>query len=389
MKIEVAKTDLHTALAVAGITVESSNDLSGHYLFRVKDGAVEVLTYGLRTFGRASVTPATFDGVEGDAFTVESSRLDRWMSGVSGNKTLTLQSDDHGEVTLGGERSKIRLRSLDPTKFPFWDALMDKAEDVGSVSPDSLARALACSRWFVSADDTSKPELCQVEAVDGVLWATDRRALSSVVMPRLPNLSVRIPGKDVPSIVRFLSDKRTQDEEILIRQAERPPEEGGGACAVFIRPSDGAYIGVTRPTSSFPTLKVDREEKADATFKVSRADFNSAIDILLAGAPKGHSTVTFRYDHSTDEARLVMPCEAGGEVEYRLDGAEVADGENWSTDFTIDYSYVKGIADTFSLMDIELGVNRRGKGGYVSFRHTDDDEDGQGNDYHSVIVWRT
>jgi hypothetical protein len=389
MKISVAKTDLHNALAIAGITVESGNDLSGHYLFRLKDGACEVLSYGLRSFASAVITAAEIEGEDGDAFTVEASRLNQWMSGVSGNKALTLQNDEEGQVTLQGERTKIRLRSLDPTKFPFWDDLLSKGEVIGSIAPGALARALACSRWFVSEDDTSKPELCQVEAVDGVLWATDRRALSSVMMPRLPELSVRIPGKDVPAVLRFLSEKRTQEAAVIeVIQAERPFEDGGGACMVLKRPDDGAYIGVTRPTASFPTLNVDRDEKDQSILKFSREEFNSAIAVLLAGAPVNHPSVTFRYDEKNGVS-LAMPCEAGGEDDFPLESAEVMNGENWDTEFVIDYAYIKGIADTFNLDQIEVGVNKRGRGGFVSFRHSDVEEDGKGNDYFSVIVWRS
>lgn len=388
MKITVAKTDLHNALSIVGITVESGNDLSGHYLFRIKEGAVQILSYGLRTFSLAPVTAAEFEGDEGDAFTVEASRLNQWMAGVSGTKALTIQSDEEGQVTLQGEKTKTRLRSLDPTKFPFWDDLLSKGEVVGVIAPGALSRALACSRWFVSQDDTSKPELCQVEALDGVLWATDRRALSSVVMPRLPDLSVRIPGKDVPSVLRFLNEKRTQEEsEIEVIQAERDVKDGGGACMV-LRRTDGVYIGVTRPAASFPTLNVDRNEEDQASLKFSREEFGAAINVLLAGAPVNHPSVTFRYSEKGG-VTLSMPCEAGGEDDYPLSSAEVMNGEKWDSEFVIDYAYIKGIADTFGLETVEIGVNKRGRGGFVSFRHSDVEDDGKGNDYYSVIVWRT
>jgi DNA polymerase III sliding clamp (beta) subunit (PCNA family) len=389
MKIEVAKADLYNALSVAGITVGSGNDLSGHYLFRIKDEAVEVLTFDLRVFSRAPVTPATFEGEEGDAFTVESWRLDRWMAGVSANKPLVLEKMEDGEVSVSGERSKIRLRSLDPSKFPFWDGLLEAAEEVGTVSPQSLAQALSCSRWFVSADDTSKPELCQIEAVEGILWATDRRALSSVEMPRLPDLSMRLPGKDVPSVIRFLSEKTTQENPIEIKQAERSDDAGGGACALFVRP-DGSYVGVTRPSSSFPTLNVDRDAEDQVRLTLSREEFNAAIDVLLAGAPKDHESVTFIYDNDAKTVHLSMPCEAGDVDDYPLSTAKVSNGDEWNADFTIDYAYLKGIADTFNLSEIDLGITERGRGGFVSFRHTDGEEgDTEANNYYSVIVWRT
>jgi hypothetical protein len=389
MKIEVAKSDLESALEVPRMAVGSGDDLTSHYLFRVKGGQVEVLTYDQRVFGYSRVQGAKVDADDDEAFTVDAWRLDKWLGAVQAAKPLILSSDGEGVVTVAGGRSKIRLRSLDPKKFRFWDGLYESAQEVGKIDPGSLARALTCSRWFVGADDTNKPELCQVEAVEGVLWATDRRALTSVEMPRLPDLAIRVPGGDVSRLVKFLTDKRTQEElSIEIRQAERPFEEGGGGCAFFHRP-DGTYLGVMRPMSTFPTLNVDRDAEDQATLKINREEFNAALDVLLAGAPKGFPSVTFTHDTEKGVVTLQMPCEAGDVVTFPLQQVTVTNGDAWDSDFTIDYAYLKGIADTFKLTELDLGVNKRGRGGYVSFRYSDDEEDGKGNRYYSVIVWRT
>lgn len=375
MKIEVAKSDLEAALGVSSITVGSGTDLSSHYLFRVRNGGVEILSYEMRAFSRAPLK-ATFEGESGDAFTVEAWRLDKWVSGV-GDGILNLTFSE-GDVHASGPRSKVRFRSLDPSKFPYWDALLATAEDVGVVSPSSLGRALNLARWFVSADDTSKPELCQVEAMGGVLWATDRRALSSVEIPVLPNLNVRIPGKDVGAVLRFLDGK---DTNLTLRAAERAPEDGGGACAVFLR-ADGCYVGVTRPTSQFPKLDVDREAEDEATLTLDRDELNAGLAVLLASAPKGHESVTFNC--SEDSVAISMPSEAGGSDEYPLSLANLSSGEYG---FTIDFPYLQGIADTFGLDSLSLGLNRRGRGGFVSFRSVDEGDDA--NRYYTVIVWRT
>jgi hypothetical protein len=121
MKIEVAKSDLEKALRISNITVGSGADLSSHYLFRVNGGSVEILSYDMRAFSRAPLK-STFQGEDGDAFTIEAWRLDRWVSGV-GDGTLSL-SYSEGDVQATGPRSKVRFRSLDPSKFPFWDSLL-------------------------------------------------------------------------------------------------------------------------------------------------------------------------------------------------------------------------------------------------------------------------
>lgn len=386
MKFEVAKSDLEAALQVAAVAVESGvSDLSSHYLFRFKDDQAEVLSYGQRLFARAPFT-ALVDAEDGDCFTVEAWRLEKWMDGV-GDGALTLTTDGSGDVHAKGPRSRVRFRSLDPSKFPFWDETLSTAESVGTVIPRTLTSAFELTRWFVSADDTAKPELCQVEAVDGVMWATDRRALSAVEIPALPNLSIRVPGKAVGSVLRFLGDKVTQEGEIEILQAERSFEDGGGAFATFLR-KDGSYLGVTRPTSKFPTLNVDREAKNDATMLVDVAELNAGVSVLLASAPKGHEAITFSYDNDSDKVSISMPCEAGGTDTYPLALTKVTDGsENFDSAFTVDYPYIVGIASSFGLEQIEFGIAKRGRGGFISSAHSDEGEDG--NSYFSVVVWRT
>jgi DNA polymerase III sliding clamp (beta) subunit (PCNA family) len=383
MKIEVAKSDLATALAVTGLAVEASGSrpIMQHYTFRVKGEAVQVLSVGERVFA-ASPLIAKFEGEEGAAFTVEAWRLDKWVNGVS-DGVLKLSADGGGDVSASGPRSKVRFRSLDPKDFPFWDGLEAKAQNIGSIDPRLLSRALGVSRWFVSADDTSKPELCQVEARDGTLWATDRRALSSVEVPALPGLNIRIPGKDVAAVVRFLNEKSTVEGGLVsVRFAERSSEEGGGGHCTFLR-SDGAYLGVARPSADFPVLRVDRNEKSQAQFVLDCEEFNRAIAVLSAGAPKGHQSVTF--SQSEGVISLSMPCEAGGEDEYPLALAKLKEGSNWEASFTVDYHYIKGIADTFGLDTIEFGASKKGSGGYISFKQN---EEG-GNNYYTVIVWRS
>ena len=386
MKIEVAKKDLEAALAVASVAVESGvADLSSHYLFRFKDGQPEVLSYGMRLFSRAPFT-AVVDAEDGEAFTVEAWRLDKWMAGV-GDGALTLTADGSGDVHAKGPRSRVRFRSLDPSKFPYWDETLAEAEVIGSTSARTISNALNLARWFVSADDTAKPELCQIEAVEGVIWATDRRALSSVEIPSLPQLGIRVPGKAVASVLKYLGDKETQEGDLEVLQAERSFEDGGGAFAIFKR-VDSAYLGVTRPTSQFPKLNVDRDAKNDAVLAVDVEELNAGVSVLLASAPKGHEAVTFSYDADSDKVSISMPCEAGGTDTYPLALTKVTEGaENFDVPFTVDYPYIVGIASSYGLDQIEFGVCKRGRGGYISSAHSDEGADG--NRYFSVVVWRT
>ena len=379
MNIEVAKQDLEAALKVVSTTVGSGTDLSSHYLFRIRDGKAEVLSYDMRVFSLSPFT-ATVDGEDGDAFTVEAWRLDKWISSV-GDGVLSLGSDTKGEVVAKGPRSRVKLRSLDASRFPFWDGLLANADTMGSIAPGVLHRAVSLSKTFVSTDDTNRPELCQIEANEGSVKATNRRAVSSVMVRDLPDLSLRVPGKDIPTMLRFLSDKNTQENDVDLLQAFR---EEGVVAAIILRRPDGSYVGFSRPTNAMPKLPIETEESS-ITMTLNMDEFMGAVAVLLSSAPKGHEVVTF----ASKNGSLVvsMPSDAGGVDEYPLVVSQESGMEELT--FSLDYSYIKSIADQFDLDDVSLGIHQRGRGGYVSFMHDDDATNQTGNQYYTVIVWHS
>jgi DNA polymerase III sliding clamp (beta) subunit (PCNA family) len=378
MNIEVAKQDLEAALKVTATTVGSGSDLTSHYLFRIHGGCTEVLSYSMRVFSRSAFT-SNADGSDGDAFTVEAWRLDKWISSV-GDGVLTLSSGEKGEVIAKGPRSKIKLRSLDPSRFPFWDGLLANASSMGNIDPAVLHRAISLSKTFVSTDDTNRPEISQIEARDGVMQATNRRAVSSVKIRDLPGLSLRIPGKDLTTVLKFLSDKATTGD---VKVMEGTREGTAGAAIIFER-LDGSYVGVSRPTNDMPSLPVVIDEP---TMKLSLDvdEFMGAVGLLLSSAPKGQETVSFASKGGT--LVISMPSDAGGVDEYPL----ISSTETGLNDITfgIDYSYIRSLADQFDLDTLDIGVHERGRGGYVSFLYEDEGStEDSGNQYHTVIVWR-
>ncbi len=384
MKIEVAKTDLETALQVVRLVVGTTgNDLSTHYLFRVgQNSEAEILAFHQRLFASAPLK-CNVEGDEGDAFTVEAWRLDKWLVGVSGT-SLTLESGDGGNVNASGGRSKIRLRSLDPTKFPYWDTTFSEAEDVGSVSSVQLAAALGYSKRFVAAEDTTRPAISQVEVIDGVLWSSDRRTVSLVEVEGLENSNLRVAGKDVSTLARFLSQsvgpagaKSLDTSTVSLFQHD---------AAFFIAREDGSHLGVSRPQAEFPLLKVDREAVDEATFTVAAEDLKSAVAVLSASAPKDNTNVRVR--SNGEGVVLSMSSEAGGDDEYPVPCSAMENSDVFAEEgFVVDYPYILGIIDHFGLGDLNLGVNRRGKGGFIAFRHAEQFGASDSN-YHTVVVWR-
>ena len=380
MNIEVAKSDLEDALKVTSTTVGSGTDLSSHYLFRLRGGKAEVLSYDMRVFSGAPFT-AKVEGGEGEAFTVEAWRLDKWVASV-GNGVLTLAKGESGEVIAKGPRSRIKLRSLDPTRFPFWDGLLDNSVSMGEVEADILRCALSLSKTFVSTDDTNRPEICQVESVGGLMQATNRRAVSSVKIRALPGLSLRVPGKDIGTVLKFLSDRNTQENPVDVKEVRR---DGDASGVIFCRP-DGSYVGVSRPTSAMPKLPIEAEE-SEISLTLDVDEFMGGVAVLQASAKKDKADVV-SFACKGGSLVISMPSDAGGVDHYPLI-TSTEDGLGEIT-FSLDHSYIKSLADQFKLDTIRLGVHSRGRGGYVSFlRDEGSGEEGVGNEYHTVIVWHS
>jgi DNA polymerase III sliding clamp (beta) subunit (PCNA family) len=379
MKIEVAKVDLENALSVVFNTVSGSgSDLSAHFLFRHRGGTVEVLAYQNRTFSLAPVR-CRVEGVDGESFTLEAWRLNKWLSGIG--DVVVFLNDENGEIKVSGGRSTIRLRSLDPSKFPFWDGTLSGAENRGTVSAVRLASAIGYAARFVSSEDTTRPEIAQIEVIDGALWSSDRRAVSIVKVNDLPESSLRVAGKDLPAVVKFLSAKPTVDGDVTVFETD--------SAVFFVRP-DGAHVGAARPAVAFPRLKVD-EADSEVWIQIPAEDFKDAINVLSASSTKGNERISFRTSLSGTSLSgqsiiLSMTSEAGGEDEYPIELSGSEGLEKFPEDgFTVDYGHLLGLISHFNLNSLDLEVFRKGKGGYVAFRRGVKNE----NSYFSVIVWRT
>ena len=98
MKMQVAKRDLESALAVVTNSMTSSGtDISSHFVFRAdEDDDVEVLTFTGRLFSSAPVK-CVVDSTPERSFTVEGARLLQWVRAV-GDTAIDLVFDPETKV---------------------------------------------------------------------------------------------------------------------------------------------------------------------------------------------------------------------------------------------------------------------------------------------------
>ena len=378
MKITVAKPDLESALKVVNLAVGSGgSDLSTHYLFRSTEQGAEVLAYNKRIFASSPLTCVVDTEEEGPAqFTAAAWRVGRWLEGCREGALSLLCKDK--SVKLIGARTSIRCSTLDSTKFPFWDEGLEKANSIGSVNPTNLANTVGHSGKFTAEEDTTQPQLAQIEAREGAIWASDRYAVSMVETPSTPEMTIRVNTKDVSSLVRYLT---LVEHDVEILEDEK---------ASYFRCEDGSVFGVARPPVQFPKLNIDRDAEPAASFELPLEDLRDAILQLSAGAAKEDKVMNIRHD----EGNIILSMDADGvegHCEFPITGAKIVNGEVFDKGFDVEYNYLQSIGASFDLDTLAFGVHPIGKGGYLSFRHSGASatEDGPDNNYYTVIVWKT
>jgi hypothetical protein len=370
MKITATKSDLEAALNIATIGISAGSDLSAHYLFRVTEAnTCEVLTYQSSITVSVPLKCEINDGKPADAMTVEGWRLTKWLSGV-GDVNVTLENTDRGEVTVASPRSKVRLKALDPKKFPFWDKTLGEAKVITTTSAERLASALAYSKSFVYDVDTTRPDISQIEVIDGILWSTDKRAVTLISMEGMDKSNLRVHGKDIPSLLKFLS----RSEEVELLEHDRS--------AFFRRKEDGATIGTSRPISQFPGLGVDPDSEDQMFWEISSEDLLAGIHCLSATTDKDNTRVKFLWEGG--QVKMQVKAVVGGEDDYPMDPIE-KDGLDKFPDggFQMDHPYITHILGAQGGESLKFGLNVKKKGGYTSFRHTKDNDK-----YLTVVIWR-
>lgn len=369
MKIIAAKRDLESTLAASIGIGSSGSDLSTHYLFRVKDGKVEVLTSNLRILSTCPLS-CQHDGAEGEAFTIEGWRLQKWLSGV-GDVAVTFEKVGT-EVQASSPKSKIRLASLDPTKFPFWDKTLAASTKIVEMDADRLSSALGYVRLFIDEKgDENKPEIAQAESIKGSLWATDNRVLTLVTMQGMEESKLRMHWKDIGSIQKFLSQRNTSKVTILEHEK-----------TTFFLREDGALVGAMRPLVAFPTLTVDRDHQAPFNWEIRTADLLSGIQCLSASADKDNTWIKFRYDKDNNKMVLSVMASAGGEDHYPVECLSQKDAAE-VPEFWMNHKHLTNIIGHFGNDTLTFGLTKQGQSGYTTFRHV-----AHGDIYLTALVWK-
>jgi DNA polymerase III sliding clamp (beta) subunit (PCNA family) len=382
MKIKATKKELDFALQIASIGVASGDDsdIRTHFLFRVKDGQVQVVSNnGNRTTASAVITGATVvDGQEGDSFTAPSWRVRKFVGLVKNDdEEITLSFAD-GLTKATCKRGTGKWGSLNPKDFRLTDKTFADAKKVTTAPLARLANILSYNRNFVSEQENKNPNLVATECRDGVFFATDSQGVSLVTSPVFANSSLRIHGKDIPAIITFLSIKGVEEVEVFEHEN-----------VMFFRRPDAVegLLGVSRWTQEFPNLRLDKNEADKCWFSIDVEALKDAMEFLGAFAQKDDSQLRFRFEK--DEVVVSMASGAGSDEDdnqvlplIESEGMENLSAEGY-TGFTLMKRFVEIAADTH-LTDkkIRFGVNWVKKNGYVTLRREQN-----GDEFFTLIMW--
>jgi DNA polymerase III sliding clamp (beta) subunit (PCNA family) len=382
MKIEVAKPDLEAALQVVSIgTGSTGSDLTTHFVFRHLEDSnqVEVLSNNNRIGASIPIQGCKVELSEDtNAFTVESWRLNKWISAVE-DAVLTLEASE-GTVKATSPKGSVKFQSLDPEQFAFWDKTYGEAGKSVTVGAKRFQAALGHVKLFISDKDTTTPKLAVTEIPEGddSLQATDKGALAVVTIADLKTSNLRIHGKDLAQVLTFLG--LSGDENIEIKEHDR--------CLFLVR-HDGGVMSVGRPPHAFPEINMDKREGDPHHWVLRKDEVVSAINALSASASKEDTRVTFNVKDAM--VSLTMASASGDKVTLHLEAQETGSEEDAAPipeqGFDIAYPYLLKLLGQWKGDTVKFGINAiikdgKVKGGWVRFR-----EDRDGDDYLTLLVW--
>jgi len=376
MQIEVSKQDLAQTLRFVAATVaKSGDDLSGHYLFRLvpdTTDTVEVLAYDGKVSSSARLN-CKYTPSEVTAFTFEARRLDMWLNAVP-DAALTLEHKD-GTTTAYSPLGNQKFQSLDPSKFPYWDALLAEAKPTTKVLANRLKAALQYARPFIYADETKHPHLCQVQFRDGCLYATDTATAVAVKMAGFEQANFSVSGKSLSNLMAFLS--QCGDGEIEVREHEHMVLYCLGGSAIF---------GESRMHAQFPKLSLGLDNQNQQSWKLDRNEIGMVLNFLLSAAPKDNEHLILTDDSSEGSVKMGMAVAAGGTKYLSIACAAKVKQDNSPAlpekGFKVRYANFQRVLAAHSANEVLMGINAKGTGGWLRFDETND-----GDSYYAIVQW--
>lgn len=382
MRFQVAKQDLEAALAVVTPSLSSSgSDITTHYVFRrtgsdASNYGFEVVTLSGRVFASCPIKVKVEDpgDTKRDSFTIEGKRLKQFLAHIP-QALLTFVFDPaESEVQVRSGKLKPTFPSLKPDSRFTWDATLKDSKLIATVPAARLAAALDYAKSFASAKESEQPEMCVVEAKEGVIYATDRKAVALVRVDGMKDSNLRIHRQDAPGLVAFLATFDGTDVEVL--EHDR---------MLFLRRHDGAIAGESRFSAPFPAIKVNMDDADQHVWALDKSEVEHAIGVLVSGAAWDDNRLHFE-PGDKGEINLSMVGLNGKKIVAPVSCSEQESGDKAppvpDAGFAIDHFCLARVLKSWEGELVRFGVNSSGTRGFVRFV-----SEREGDKYLTIIGW--
>lgn len=379
MRIEVSKQDLVQALDFVNSTASKDDEsLTGHYLFRVAPSTtdvIEILSTNNKAVSQARLN-CKYTPTEGGvtAFMFSAPRLNQWLSAVP-DAALALEHTG-GTTTAFSPRGEQKYEAYDASKFPFFDDIREASKPTAKVQATRLRAALQYARPFVHTDEVVKPQLCQIQFRNGLMYATDTSTAVAVQMVGFEEADFSLSGKGIGGLLNFLGN--CGDGEIEIREHER--------MTLFCL-GDMAMFAEAPLHQQFPKLALGLDNLNQRVWTLDREEIQGGLKYLLSAAPKGNTHLILNDDNDDNTVQLGMTNATSG-TKYIPISCKSKLVNNCAAalpnkGFKVNYTFLQRVLAAQANKEVQIGINVKGVGGWLRF----DEVNSEGDSFHAIVQW--
>ena len=379
MRFQVAKCDLDSALQVVtpSLDTKSGGTLTAHFVFRrtgtETDGyGVEVVAIAGKVFASCPVKVVVEDPGDKGVFTIEGRRLKEWLQFVS-DAALTFELDGV-TVVAKAPRGSQTFQSLTPDNRYQWRGTLKESKVTATLPAPRLAAALTHSAKFASTKENDQPDLCICEIKDGVLYSTDKKAVTLIRVAGMEGSNLRVHASDVKCFTAFLGECGTGDVDVL--EHDR---------MLFIRRGDGAIFGESRFQGVFPSLTISLDDVDQYVWTISKAEVLSAVGFIKSGVASEDNRLHMALGKD-DDVLLSMMSTTGLRTELSIPAGAMESVDKApalpAAGFEMDHSCLTKVLNSQTADDVPFGINVKGGRGYIRFVSDRDDDR-----YLTIMAW--
>lgn len=392
MKFIVESVGLSEAVQIVSPAIgKTGSDISTHFLFRVREGSVEILGYSGRVFASSFLVSCVLnEGEEGEAFTLEGKRLKLLISSLrSHNNDVTFESEK-GDIKVTTPMGETLFSSLDPKTFPFWDSALNQTSNKTTLNRKKFASAITYCGKFVSDQVSKSPNICVVEYRKGVWYATDQVVLASV-HGESDDCNFRVFSKDLNPLTSFLSSVSSYGDDVQVHLSDRLV-----AFKMVNSEDSPCFFGHSLYRHAFPNIGIDLDKDDHYMWNMDKSHLLDTIQFLNSGGKWDDPKINFKFKASPTEEdpksgslSLSVPSVSGSDISVDMVlNHSVSDESSVpfnNSGFFLSHPYLTKVIGCIPDEEIEMRINVKedDRKGWSRFKWDQDNLT-----YHAILTWQ-